>query len=66
MELGKGYKWGSCGRDLSWSASKHRHIVPIGGLDTICGNSATDSSIWRDNKKKPNCLVCIEVFEKSR
>lgn len=53
------YKWGTCGKDLSWSASQYRHIVRKGGLDTLCGNSASHAEIWRDDKRKPVCIVCV-------
>ena len=53
------YKWGTCGKDLSWTASQNRHIVRPGGLDTLCGNSASHPEIWRDDKRKPVCIVCV-------
>jgi hypothetical protein len=55
------YRWVSCSKDLSWSASERRHLINRGGLTTVCGNTASHPEVWRTNSTKLNCERCMEL-----
>lgn len=65
MEL----KWVSCSREADWSTSQHRHLIidqkeegtSFIGLTTLCGATASHPEVWRRNKTKTDCPVCIQA-----
>lgn len=54
------YHWVACSAREFPASGRVRHIVRKGGLDTLCGHSASYPEIWRGNKTKPDCIYCLE------
>ena len=57
------YRWVSCSLELSWDASRYRHLLPVAAKDqgtTLCGASGLGEGVWRGSKIKPECVACIE------
>lgn len=55
------YRWVSCSAEMSWSASRYRHLIEKGGLTTVCGNTASHPDVWRTNSSKLNCEECVKL-----
>lgn len=69
MQQGSGFavaktpdlKWVSHAKDLGWSSSQTRHLLPTRGeaVTTLCGITGLGSGTWRGNTVKPQCGVCM-------
>lgn len=65
MDLVNGYKWATCSFEMQPVTNMHHHIVRKGGLNTLCGHSATHPEIWRANKRKPECQECLTAARRA-
>lgn len=57
-----GYFWGSCRREDDWYASKHRHLIRIGGIDTRCACTASLPEVWEAGHPKTQCPECVATM----
>jgi len=57
-------RWAACSAAEFGHIGNVRHIVPAGGLTTVCGASATYPDIWRGNTTKPPCEACVTRYTK--
>jgi hypothetical protein len=55
------YRWVSCSKEMSWSASERRHLIVKGGVTTVCCATASHPDVWRTNATKLNCEKCMEL-----
>jgi len=56
----EGFKYVSCSKELSWDASRNRHLLRIGTVTTLCNATAVGARTWFGNGSKPVCERCVE------
>lgn len=54
-----GHRWVSCSKAEFGPVGYVAHVIPVGGITTVCGATATFPEIWRGDSRKPECHVCV-------